>query len=227
MTIFSRKYRVPWADTDAAKVVHFSNYFRYCEKVEEEFFNSLGLDFKEVSEKYNIWFPRVSASCKYNWPLRFNQKFRVDLDDLIIGDKSIKFIYKIWNLDENKLSAECEITVVTASIDLGEAITIPSELREALMRRIKSMQDRKYRGRIEESRRVIRRMLEMAYDTYLAEEKRLGDSWRERSWDDIFNHLMEEIDEIIKTRGRDERFHDCLDACSLAAILAAKLVIST
>jgi len=123
-------------DTDTAGVVHFSNYFRYCEKAEEELLNTLGLDFVEIEKRFKLWFPRVYASCKYMWPIRFNQMVRVDIEDLEIGQRHVKYKFKIYNETENKLSAECEIVAVAASKELGKAVTLPKELVD-LVRNLK------------------------------------------------------------------------------------------
>ena len=128
MPIFSTRFRATWVDTDAAGVVHFSNYFRYCERAEEEFLNSIGLDFQRIEKTYNLWFPRVSASCRYRWPIRFNQAVRVDLEEIEIGEKHVKYKYKVYNETEGRLSAECEVVVVAASREMGKAVKLPEDL---------------------------------------------------------------------------------------------------
>ena len=51
--------RVEFSETDLAGIVHFSNYFRYMEAAEHEFFRSLGLSIHlERDEAY-----RGLASC--------------------------------------------------------------------------------------------------------------------------------------------------------------------
>lgn len=221
MTLYSYRFRVPWVDTDSAMVVHYSNYLRYCERVEEMFLNTLNLDFNEISKKYNVWFPRISASCQYRWPLRFNQWVRVDLIDIEVGEKHCKYKYQIWNEDEGKLSAECEIVVVTADKIKGKAVPIPTELRNKLITHIKRLKN----DRLIESRRMIEDALNMAYQVYVEVEGRLGDKWRDKSWEELLNHLKDEIVEIENTSEPHERLHDCLDACVLSAILAAKTII--
>lgn len=130
MTLYTSRIRAAWVDTDAARVVHFSNYFRYCERVEEELLNMLGLDFEAIEEKYKVWFPRVSASCKYLWPIKFNQVVRVELTNLEVGEKHLRYNYKLYNESEKRLAAECEIVVVAASRELKKAVKIPEEVVE-------------------------------------------------------------------------------------------------
>ncbi len=50
--LFSIRYRVWWSETDAALMMHFSNFFRVCERTEEEFLASLGVPWvKAVNAK--------------------------------------------------------------------------------------------------------------------------------------------------------------------------------
>jgi len=137
MSIISIVDRVTWVETDTAGVVHFSNYFRYCEKLEEIFLNEIGTDFMKLIEKYNIWFPRVSAKCEYKYPLKYNQKYRIELVNVSLGNRSIHYSYKIWNLNDNRLSAECNIVVACVDRSLNKAVEIPSDIRKTFSKMIK------------------------------------------------------------------------------------------
>ena len=69
MPPFKTTYRITWADTDAAQVVHFSNYFRFFERAEEEFYEHLGFTFSDKTLR-GLWFPRAEAFCQYKKPAR-------------------------------------------------------------------------------------------------------------------------------------------------------------
>jgi acyl-CoA thioesterase FadM len=98
--------------------------------LEEDFLNDINLDFEAIALKYGVWFPRVSAVGHFKWPLRFNQRFRVDLIDISLRDRSIRYKFEIWNLDDEKISAECEIVIACVSITQRKSISIPAEIRE-------------------------------------------------------------------------------------------------
>ena len=68
---FKTKRRVEFADTDVAGVVHFSNYFRYLEVAEHEFFRSLGIRLHGEDEGGMFGWARVHASCDYLRPARY------------------------------------------------------------------------------------------------------------------------------------------------------------
>ena len=46
--------RVHWVDTDAAGVMHYTNYLRYFEACEEEFYRSISLPFNEVRKVWSL-----------------------------------------------------------------------------------------------------------------------------------------------------------------------------
>jgi len=131
MKSFSVRFRVSWVETDAAKVVHFSNYFRYFERAEEEFYNSLGMDFQSFSS-YDIWFPRIEAYCRYLSPCKFNDLIEVTLGIDEIREKSIRYHFAVNNLTSGKKAAEGHVVIVSANIREGQAVPLPREMVEKI-----------------------------------------------------------------------------------------------
>lgn len=130
---FKTCFRVVWADTDAAQVVHYSNYFRFFERAEEEFYRQLGFAFTDTAEK-GLWFPRVEAFCQYKKPARFNDLLEVELSIEEFKEKSIKYGFKILNKETAVLLAIGHVTVVAADKRTGKATVIPQEIVEKLKR---------------------------------------------------------------------------------------------
>lgn len=126
---FTTEFQVAWVDTDALSVVHFSNYFRYFERAEQEFFASCGHPQGDIMEKMRIAFPRVSASCDYRNPLRFGDKVRVSLALSSIGKSSVRIDFEIVNAGNNALAASGHVTVVCVSIDSWKSVELPDEVR--------------------------------------------------------------------------------------------------
>jgi acyl-CoA thioester hydrolase len=67
---FEFHYRrcVAWQDTDAAGIIHFTNYFRYMEEAETQFHLSLGGEFLEAVRQ-GVYCLRVSVSCDFLKPV--------------------------------------------------------------------------------------------------------------------------------------------------------------
>ncbi len=130
--LFSMRYRVWWSETDAALMMHFSNFFRVCERAEEEFLASLGV--VQVGQPGSrLLMPRVRAECDYESPLRPGDTYRVDLVDLVLGRSSLQYSYEIFNETSRRLSARCRIVAALYDELTGRAREIPRELRERLL----------------------------------------------------------------------------------------------
>ncbi len=132
MPRFSHQFTVSWVETDALAVVHFSNYFRYFERAEQEFYGSSGATQGNVMERYGVAFPRVEAHCEYESPMRFGDSGRTDLSLVEIKDKSVKIRFEITNITTGKLSAHGSMTLVCVDTTTWKAVTIPQDLREIL-----------------------------------------------------------------------------------------------
>lgn len=130
-TAFKTSFRVSWTDTDAAQVVHFSNYFRFFERTEEEFYRHLGFSFNDFTNK-GIWLPRVEAFCQFKRPAKFNDLLEVELTIEEMKEKSIKYGFKIFNKESAVLLANGYVIIVAADKQTGKATQIPKEIVEKL-----------------------------------------------------------------------------------------------
>ncbi len=124
---FHCRQRVEFADTDMAGIVHFSNFFRYMERVEHEFLRSLGLCVHAVNGDDLVSWPRVHAECKFRAPLCFEDEFDVHLLVREKRPKSVTYEFRFCKPDAEGLVAVGSITVVSVSIDraTGRMTSIP------------------------------------------------------------------------------------------------------
>ena len=129
---FSILRRVQFAETDMAGVVHFSYYFRMMEEVEHAFFRALGLSVVMTHEALEIGWPRVSASCEYFGPLRFEDEVELVMRVTKVGEKS--FNYEVDFLWEGRRVALGKMTSVCCEmLDQGmRSIRIPDGVRRKL-----------------------------------------------------------------------------------------------
>ena len=129
---FSIVHRVQFSETDAAGVVHFSNYFRWMEEVEHAFFRSLGLSVMMTHEAIDIGWPRVACSCEYMGPARFEEEITLRLSVTKLGEKSLT--YEVEFLKDEVLIARGKLTSVCVELtDAGfKPIAIPHGVRPKL-----------------------------------------------------------------------------------------------
>jgi acyl-CoA thioester hydrolase len=89
--VFRTTRRIEFGDTDMAGIVHFANFFRFMESAECEFLRSRGLSVKIEWEGQMIGFPRVSATCDYIKPARFEDLLDVAVRIERVGLKSVTY----------------------------------------------------------------------------------------------------------------------------------------
>jgi acyl-CoA thioester hydrolase len=90
---FRLKRHVQFYETDAAGIVHFSNYFRYMEEAEHALWRSAGLSIANSGS--DIGWPRVNVSFEYSRPLRFEEEFEAHIRIVEIAEKKIRYVCSI------------------------------------------------------------------------------------------------------------------------------------
>jgi len=124
--------RVQFSETDMAGIVHFSNFFRMMEEVEHAFFRSIGLSVSMQHDDIHVGWPRVSASCEFFGPVRFEEEIELKMRVTRVGDKS--FSYEVEFVVHGKRVALGKSTSVCCALDRGnmQSIAIPPTIREKL-----------------------------------------------------------------------------------------------
>jgi acyl-CoA thioester hydrolase len=136
MTVpFRVSRRVDFADTDMAGIIHFSNYFRYMEFAEVAFLRSRGLSVTMAWGEEHVSFPRVSATCDFLHPVRFDDVVDIEVCIERVGRKSVTYSFDFTH--EGKPVAKGRISAVCCRIRPGihelESIDIPAEIRTRLL----------------------------------------------------------------------------------------------
>jgi YbgC/YbaW family acyl-CoA thioester hydrolase len=130
---FEFHYRrfVAWQDTDAAGIIHFTNYFRYMEEAETRFQLSLGSEFLEAVRQ-GIYCLRVAVSCDFLQPVTFGDEVDIHLWVRRKGRSSIGYEMSFRHNGEEV--ARGRLTAVCVSNDGGtmKSVPIPPALDRAL-----------------------------------------------------------------------------------------------
>jgi acyl-CoA thioester hydrolase len=134
--IFSR--RVEFAETDMAGIVHFANFYRMMENAEHAFFRSLGFSVHDHFDGQTIGWPRVSATCDFLRPLRFEEMVDVHLFVAEVRIRSLRYAFRFWKNEgtERVEVARGQVVTVAAAVDRPtgklSAVPIPAKIRESL-----------------------------------------------------------------------------------------------
>ena len=145
---FKLTKRVEFSETDAAGLLHFSNYFRYMEMAEHAFFRSLGFSIHSGSPFPEIGWPRVHAECHYKQPLHFEDQVEIHLLVREKKDKSITYDFVFRKAVDRKRDSEIargrSTAVCIAFDDKGKitgAISIPQYISEKIQEAPKELLD--------------------------------------------------------------------------------------
>ena len=124
--------QVEFSETDAAGIVHFSNFFRYMEAAEHAFFRSLGHSIHRTGAA--VGWPRVHADCDYRYPLRFEDTVEIHL---LVREKNEKtivygFVFRKLNEGPPRVVARGSLAVACVRRDretgVMKAVPIPAEI---------------------------------------------------------------------------------------------------
>jgi YbgC/YbaW family acyl-CoA thioester hydrolase len=126
--------RVAFSETDAAGIVHFSNYFRYFEDAEHALWRQAGLTIHAADSP--VGWPRVSASCEYHRPLKFEQEFDVHVSIAELTGRTIRYQGTIMRDGERVATASWKIACVDKLPDgRMQSANIPANVIERLAHR--------------------------------------------------------------------------------------------
>jgi acyl-CoA thioester hydrolase len=114
--LFVHRRVVAFSETDAARMVHFSNLFRYLEDCEHAFVRSLGDTVHGgTADGGFLGFPRVEATCRFLRPLRFEDRVEVELRLVERRTRSVRWGFVVRREGEAAPVAVGAVAVVCVS----------------------------------------------------------------------------------------------------------------
>jgi len=124
---------VEFVETDAAGIAHFSAFFVYMEQAEHELLRHLGLGVFLRDDEGEISWPRVSATCDFREPARFEDEIQIEVTVERVGEKSVTYAHRL-TCGEREL-ARGRMTAVCCRVCHGHPprpITIPPHVAAIL-----------------------------------------------------------------------------------------------
>lgn len=109
--------RIEFHDADPAGILHFSNYFRYMELAEHEFYRELGFSGFRMKKKNSHGWPRVKAQMDYLAPLAFDEEVEIHLVVEEKLRKVLNYLFFFRRVSDGRLVAKGRLTVVFVSVD--------------------------------------------------------------------------------------------------------------
>ncbi len=133
---FSWPVRVYYEDTDAAGVVYYANYLRFCERARTEWLREAGFSQQQMMDRLGLGFVVRSLSADYRQPAVLDDALQVVSHIASLGRASIEFVQRVTR------GADClfHATVSIACVDLarGKPVALPADVRNQLCRFVKA-----------------------------------------------------------------------------------------
>jgi len=131
---FRTTRRVEFGDTDMAGIAHFANFFRYMEAAETDFLHSLGLTVAWHQGADRFGFPRVSVSCDFKRPVRFEDVLEIAVTVEDVGRKSVRYRFDFSRDGQEIAVGRITAVYCRAAPDRGfESAEIPAVIRTKLL----------------------------------------------------------------------------------------------
>jgi len=132
---FRIQRRIEFSDTDMGGIVHFSRFFVFMEAAEHALLRSLSTSVDLEIEGHRAGWPRLSATCEFRSPARFEDVLDIEIRVLRLGRSSVTYGI-VFQLGE-RLVAEGRLSAACCILDLPEglkAVPIPTHIAADLQR---------------------------------------------------------------------------------------------
>ena len=118
---------IRFGDEDHARIVYFPRFLHFFHCAFEDFFAAGGIPYRESLESDATGWPAVHVDVDFQSPLRFGDRFDVDVWVEKLGTKSATFAYR--GSTGGRLVATARITVACIDMDSFRAQPIPDKYR--------------------------------------------------------------------------------------------------
>ncbi len=126
----SVRLRARFAETDAMRVVHHTEYFVWFEVARTELLRSLGIPYTEIRRR-GFHTPLVEAFASYRAPAVYDDEVEVKIWPTKVGRSSVRFEYEVTKVEGNALLCAGHTVHVLVGSD-GKPKRLPDDLRERL-----------------------------------------------------------------------------------------------
>lgn len=131
--VFERPVRIRFSHCDPAGIVFFPQYLMLTNALVEDWFtDALGIDYADTIGGRRVGLPIVRLECEFARPSRMGETISLALSLIDVGGRSIRI--RIVGRGPNGVRFAATQVLVTTSLESGESIAIPDDIRAALLR---------------------------------------------------------------------------------------------
>lgn len=131
--VFERPVRIRFAHCDPAGIVFFPQYLTLTNALVEDWFtDALGIDYADMIARRRVGLPIVKLECEFARPSRMGETVSLELSLTKLGQRSIGI--DIVGRGNDGVRFVAHQVLVTTSLDTGQSIDMPNDIRAALQR---------------------------------------------------------------------------------------------
>ena len=123
---------VRWSDVDFAGIIFYGSYVRLFEIAETELFRSVGLAYREVFDRYDVWFPRRAMHGEFFQPARLDDRLHVATYVGGVGTTSLRLNFDVLLGDPLRLGAAAWQVIVCVDRETLRPRPVPAGIVDAL-----------------------------------------------------------------------------------------------
>jgi YbgC/YbaW family acyl-CoA thioester hydrolase len=123
---------VRWGDIDLAGIICYGAYIRFYELAETEIFRAVGLPFREMFERYDIWLPRKVMHTEFHSPALLDERLAVLTYFSRIGNTSVTINFDVMDADRDVLHATAYQVLVCVTREKLQKRALPPEVVTAI-----------------------------------------------------------------------------------------------
>ena len=125
---FTIRRGVRWGEVDSAGIVYTPRFLEYIVETSELWFaHTIGMQWREFHERYQIDTPVVHCNLNFHLPLRVNDQMDLVVEIGRVGNKSYKLRIPAYN-KEQEVCFVGEIVVVTVDLVERKSVPLPPNL---------------------------------------------------------------------------------------------------
>jgi YbgC/YbaW family acyl-CoA thioester hydrolase len=123
---------VRWGDIDLAGIICYGAYIRFYELAETEIFRAVGLPFRDMFERYDIWLPRKVMHTEFHSPALLDERLAVLTYFSRVGNTSLTINFDVMDADRGVLHATAYQVLVCVGRDKLVKRSLPPEVVAAI-----------------------------------------------------------------------------------------------
>ena len=123
---------VRWGDIDLAGIICYGAYMRFYEMAETEIFRAVGLPFKDVFERFDIWLPRKILHTEFHSPALLDEQLEVLTYFTRAGTTSVTINFDVMDAGHRTLHATAYQVLVCVSKQGFAKRPLPTEILRAI-----------------------------------------------------------------------------------------------